>query len=279
MTEPGSVIPPAPGWWVRNDNIGTAAAGFGWTTAAAGVISPVGHASATYGFQATRAVGPATPVYDNSAISARQTNLASGTPFTWTQDVAAGLYAGPYGIVCIHCEHTTGTTMDLSATMTVTMGGVTLSSLGGVYLNNSTSGGFVAVYGANSIPAGTARTVSVTPTQGTNTFSGYASSYTYKNVRSVGTLQTSFGNNTTGSVSVTPSTANPSIVWGALGLGANQTVSGFTLTTRQFPAPASSSNYPLIGDTSRSSTSAFSVSANWISFSLYAFVGLSLTNH
>lgn len=57
MTQPGSIVPPAPGWWVRSDRIGIGQGSYGWSGTAHGARAPQGHASGTYGWATVDAVG------------------------------------------------------------------------------------------------------------------------------------------------------------------------------------------------------------------------------
>jgi hypothetical protein len=171
------------------------------------------------------------PVYNNSAVSAFQNNVSSPASFSFSETIAANTY----GIVCIE-GGSGGFNMNDpggATAATVTFGGVTLTSLGFVNLNNTGTDGWAWVFGGDlsSLVAGT-YTVAVTVTQAGSSFNGWAHSHTFTNVGSVGTLQTAFGNGTSPSVSV-PSAAGRR-VWGCVtAKDAFATPSAFSLTQRQ----------------------------------------------
>jgi hypothetical protein len=81
MTEPGSITPPQPGWWVRSNRIGVAASEYGWAATAAGIYAPQGAASSDYGWAATSVTGrtPAPVTYVNSASGTNVVNVAIPT--------------------------------------------------------------------------------------------------------------------------------------------------------------------------------------------------------
>jgi hypothetical protein len=175
----------------------------------------------------------AVPAYDNSAISSLQNGVPSPASFTWTQTVAAGAYViiaifEPYGS-SFHMQGPGNTTA------VVKMGTVTLSSLGYAFLGGtSDSNGWTWVFGGYVSGSGS-QTASVTLTQSFSNFYGYAASFTYTNVFSVGTLQTAYGTTTPGSMPVSVSSAASALVWGAVNVSANSTVNltSITLTQRQ----------------------------------------------
>lgn len=201
------------------------------------------------------------PAYDNSALSATQTNLANNTAFTWGHTVAGG-----YGIVAIHGQ-LANTTSDLTVPATVTFGGVPLVELGGRFANDLNSATFIRVFGGSGIPAG-GQTVSVTFNQGGTTFSGTASSYTYFNVGAVGSLQTAAGSSP-GSVNVPTAIGN--VVWGAIIRNTTTGLGAFSLTQRQAQTTLPAF---VAGDTTADTTSE-TVSAS-TSFDGWAAVGLDL---
>lgn len=57
MTEPGSVVPPAPGWWVRSEHIGVGQGTYGWSSSTVGARAPQGHSSGTYGWTTADTIG------------------------------------------------------------------------------------------------------------------------------------------------------------------------------------------------------------------------------
>ena len=127
----------------------------------------------------------AIPAYDNSATSAAQTTLASGTPFTWSHTASD---AKPYVLVAIGAG--SHNTIDPStATASVTFGGTALTDLGYELTWSTATYGFVWVFGGNRLPGGS-QTVSVTLTDSGHVFDGYATSYSYDNaIGVVGSLQ------------------------------------------------------------------------------------------
>lgn len=168
------------------------------------------------------------PFYDNSAISSYQNTIASGTAITWTQKATPGAY-------CIIAIASANSTMipppTGTATAAVTFGGTTVPSLGNVYCDNVGANGWIWVFGLANIAGGSSVTASVTLTETSDHFSGFACSFTYNNVSSVGALQTSFGSGPTQTLSVPSAFGN--LIWGmqlqesTIGLG------GFSLTPRQ----------------------------------------------
>jgi hypothetical protein len=224
---------------------------------------PVGYVSGGWGFSTADTVGHITPLYDNSGQSTRQSALASGTPFTWTQPVTSATYA-VVGIL-----GTTTVTMDLAATAVVTFGGATLSSLGSVYLNNQTTSGWIMVYGGYTTGSGT-QTASVTLTESGKAFTGFGTSATYLNVSSVGTLQTAFGSSAAPSVTV-PSATND-LVWGLLWTGALFTFTSPSFTSRQ-TSSASAGSF-IEGDTAGAASVTISATAS--GSALWAAAGLNL---
>lgn len=174
-----------------------------------------------------------TPTIDFSAVSTRQFNLASGTPFTWS---SGGGTAGDYGIVFV-----AGKGMDLGATATVTWGGTAMTELpSGVYNDNLSADGWGRVFvlpsiaaGGAGIPAGS-QTISATFTEGGGlTLTGYGASFSYNYVAAAGALQTATGLSTTPGITVTPSNSSD-LVWGALStLNTIPNTGTFTGTLRQ----------------------------------------------
>jgi hypothetical protein len=169
---------------------------------------------------------PVTP--DSSAVSAAQSSLASGTPFTFTQTATQGAYA----IVAIFGE--VGTAVTLTDTATVTFGGQTMTSPvgGSLYDNNTAAEGFIWVWVLPSVAVGGSNTISVEFSSG-NTFTGYAASFTYLGVGSAGAPVSAFGS------SVSPTLAVPSaagnLVWGAINsFGSTYSVPSFTERQESF---------------------------------------------
>lgn len=156
--------------------------------------------------------------FDNSAQSANQSGLANNTAFTFGHTVA-----GDFGIVAV-TGNLASTTADLTVPATVSLGGVTLNEVaGGRFANDASTAAFIRVFTGSGIPSG-GQTASVTFNQAGTTFSGVATSYTYQNVASIGTMQTAVGTGTSGSVLV-PATIGD-IVWGFV--LRNSTPSGFS---------------------------------------------------
>lgn len=165
------------------------------------------------------------PTYDNSVKSAKQSALASGSPFTWSHTGSAGAY----GIVFVACQ--SGVMTLAATTASVTWGGTTMTSLGNLYNHSTSTQGWGWVFVLNGIPAG-AQTISVTLTQSGQTFTGYGSSYSYTNIASVGTLQTASGVTPTNPTLSVTAANTTDIVWGATSTN-NVALSGFSLTARQ----------------------------------------------
>jgi len=207
--------------------------------------------------------------YDNSAISAYENTVASGSPFTWTQPTTAGAYA----VVAVFGS-SNANEITTAATYAVTYGGVSMgTALGSVEVGNTTGEGNIWVWGLANVPGGTP-TISVTFTQSGDSFQGYGTSCTYLSVSSVGALQTAYGSSVAPSVAVTSAVGNR--VWGAVSNAAGNTFSAFSLAnTRQLIN--TSSNYPtfLAGDTPGAPTVTVSATVN-VSY-YWGAVGLNLT--
>lgn len=148
---------------------------------------------------------PYTPVtYDNSVQSAYQNFIASGVNFQWTHSATAGAYA----IVVILQAGGLPNQGTLAATVTtMTFGGTTMSSLGNVYSNNDSTQGYAWAFGLANVSGGS-NTVSVTLTQAGENFDGYAVSFTYNGVASVGALQTAFGSSSPQTLTVSSAPGN-----------------------------------------------------------------------
>jgi hypothetical protein len=184
--------------------------------------------------------GTPLPVYDQSAVSAYKSNLASGTAFTWTQTVATG---NPYGVIIV--DGFEDGTMDFGATPVVSLGGVSLSSLGHVYANNVATGAFLWVFGAPNIPSGT-QTASVQLTQAGKTFYGYAASATYLNVTAVAPLFTAYGSSgPLPTTTVSTPTLNPNVMVTAW---AGRTITNQTFTERRSGTYSTFGKYFITGD-------------------------------
>jgi hypothetical protein len=89
MTQPGAIIPPTPGWWVRTDHIGVGEGTFGWSSSTAGSRVSQGHGSGGYGWS-SHAVGH-TPIPVSYINSASGTNVISvGIPTHQVGDMLVG---------------------------------------------------------------------------------------------------------------------------------------------------------------------------------------------
>lgn len=67
MTEPGSIFPPPPGWWVRTDYIGVGQGTFGWSAHTVGGRDSQGHTSGAYGWSGSAHGVHNVPTYIGSA--------------------------------------------------------------------------------------------------------------------------------------------------------------------------------------------------------------------
>lgn len=153
---------------------------------------------------------PFIPVtYDNSVQSAYQNFIASGANFQWTHSATAGAYAI---VVILQAGGLTHQGTLAATVTTMTFGGTTMTSLGNVYSNNDSTQGYAWAFGLANVTGGS-NTVSVTLTQAGQNFDGYAVSFTYNGVASVGTLQTAFGSSSPQTLSVSSAPGN--MVWGA----------------------------------------------------------------
>ena len=221
-------------------------------------------------YPATRIVVPSTiytaptPAFDAEAVSTKQTSVASGTPFTWTHTAAAGAY----GIVVLEASSSSSNVGPAAGSATVTFGGSSTTSPGYVYFNNTTTLGYLWVFVIPSVSGGS-QTISATLTQSGKTFTGWGSSYTYKNISGTGSLVTAYGTSATSpSASVTAANSTD-IVWGIIGTGST-TLSSFSLTQRAIEASQNPSF--VAGDTTGSAT----VSATLGTGMTWAVAGLDL---
>jgi hypothetical protein len=206
--------------------------------------------------------------YDNSAISAYQNVVASGTPFTWTHNPTT---AGSYALIPVFGAPFGANGVTLAATALVTFGGVTATSLGSVYDNNDATNGWIWVFGLRNAPGGS-NTVNVKFTQAGDSFKGFGTSFTYLNVASVGALQTAFGTGTTPSLTV--SSAQGNLVWGATSNAAGSAQSAFSLTnTRQ--SSQVTTNFPVFFAGDAAGAASVTVSATQVN-TTWGVAGLNL---
>lgn len=176
------------------------------------------------------------PICFDYSAQTPPTAVVSGTPFSWTHQASQGSFA----IVVLY----SGGSMTPAAAASVTFGGTAMTSLGSVLSDNTAAQSWLWVFSLANV-AGGAETVSVTLTQTGDNFDGFATSFTYNGVSSVGTLQTAFGSSTTASVAVT--SAPGDIVWGTVITdGAN--IPGFTGTVRENLGGGSAQPYFTAGD-------------------------------
>jgi hypothetical protein len=212
------------------------------------------------------------PKYDNSAISSQQSSLSSGTAFTFTQTVATG---NPYGVIIVDALEDGN--MDFGATPVVSLGGVSLSSLGHVYANNASTGAWLWVFGAPNIPSGT-QTASVKLTQTGKTFYGYAASATYLNVTDVAALFTAYGSSgPTPSTTFTTPTLQPNVMVGAW---AGKSLTNLTFTERRSGNFSTLGKYFITGDMQVFNTATLKPSVftdNYGNTTEWAFAGLGLS--
>lgn len=207
-------------------------------------------------------VTPSPPSYDNSAISASQANIASGSPWSWNSDVCT---SGAYGIVKLDCIPGV---MDLTAAAVVTWGGVPMTRKGGLYRNNNSANGWSLVYVLDGIPGGNQPIVVTLTDTSSRVFTGKGYSFSYLNVAAVGALGTAFG---TGSPSLTVSATHTNdIVWGAVFTGSSA-ATGFSLTTRESSTSGAVISYG--GDTTGVSSATISATS---SSTAWCAVGLNL---
>lgn len=171
---------------------------------------------------------PSSQVFYDNSVQIPWTNVVSGAPFSWTHPASGpGSSAGTYALVSLYGA---GTMTPAATITTLTFGGTTLSSLATPVMTDNTAATTVLWVFGGFITAGGSLTVDVELTQSGDTFDGFATSFTYNNVSSVGTLQTAFGSST--SAAVTVPSAPGSVVWGtATTNGANPP--GFTGLIRQ----------------------------------------------
>lgn len=125
---------------------------------------------------------------------------------TWTH-VSVGT-TGLAGIVSV--AFGSGSTATMAFTLGVTWGGVAMTSLGKVATDNSTTAGYVQMFGIIAPPTGS-QTITVTCTGGTPN-SLAAGSISFTGVGSFGTAVTAFGSSAAATVSVTGTSVNNMMV-------------------------------------------------------------------
>lgn len=170
MTQPGSTIPPTPGWWPRTNRVGVADISYGWSVDLTGQWS----GKASYRWRIT-AAGQKPGVKLDAVGAGATTNLSA---LSWEHDAAA--HACVIVEVAVH-----GSALPTS----VTYGGTEITYVGRVFRNNSSLQGSLSYYKVSNVAAGT-RTVAVTLNGG-----AYATgqSFSYSGVDHVELFRTNFG--------------------------------------------------------------------------------------
>ena len=209
MTQPGSLIAPQPGWWVRSENVGVNLDGeYGWVATASGGFLPVGHGSGTYGWSSDASGSTTHPTVSFDAVGAGSgANIYTGV-LSWTHTATAGAY------VIVDIVNASG-----APVVSVVYGSATMSLIG------TTGSGALSRYGLAQVPGG-AQTVTVSFSGGS--FIGQATSISYLNVGAVGTSAAATG---TTSMSQSATCATGQFIVQSLGipaLNATTVVSGGT---------------------------------------------------
>lgn len=192
--------------------------------------------------------------FDAVAVSS-QYSYGGGTgtsPVTMSTGITVGSGGNNYAFVDIIVtnEGNGGVITPASATASVTLGGVTLTSLGYALVNNLASAGFIWRFGGSGVATGS-QTASATITQGTAILIyGCLQVTTYTGVGSVGSLQTAYGSTATPGVAISSATGH-TVCAVISGYDVASTFSALTVTQRK----VQSTNPPFIaGDGAGSSS-------------------------
>lgn len=171
----------------------------------------------------------AAPVFDAAAISAIVSLQTNTFPISWSHTVGAG--ANNCGIVAVVNANANARSFVPTGTPTASIGATSLTYLGTVSFNNNGNLGWTVVWAGLAVPTGS-QTVSTSITDiGQQNLQGYGASFTYTGAGGLGGLQTAFGVNASPSLSVPSAPGN--LVWGLVGDWNADTLSAFSLTSRQ----------------------------------------------
>jgi hypothetical protein len=200
VTEPGTVIPPKPGWWVRTTRTGAASGTYEWVGTPLGGETPLGHSSGTYSWTGA-ARGPV--VFD--AIGAGKTTGVVSS-WSWLQTLAANASA-------ILVQGSGYTSASSSMTMTATIGSTPIPLLASNADYAFDGSGYLSAYlfGLLNPPTGL-QTIALASSVAND---GGGNSVSYIGVESIGSVVANTG--TTGAPTVTVPSAPGQIVVGAFG--------------------------------------------------------------
>lgn len=199
--------------------------------------------------------------YDAAGAGAHLNNqTSSSSTISWSHTATAGAYVVVSAFAQLNLSGSV-------SSITVTYGGVTMTSLGSVSPNNTANSGLLQMFGLANVSGGT-QTVTVTATfSGTINNSLAGDSVSYLNTGLASTVTTSYGSSTSPSVTATGVTGG--IVVNAIcgtSLSSAATLSGYTKTQRfLYSSNATYSGNIVIGDSSTvgSVTFAATVSAGY----------------
>lgn len=279
MTAPGSVTPPAPGWWVKRNRVMFPASALLTLTGGTPVVSgpgmfrPTGASLVLTGstptiianpnpFQSIGAGGSDLSVINTNTISTSWSHTASGN--------------NRYVLAGIAVSYSSGPNQDLSLIgATCTYGGVSMTLLGEEEMGNVDPGpnltGFVKLFGLAN-PATGAQTVMATvgPEAGTYDWSINGNSASYQNVTSVGAVTINQGNNTSGTHTVTTVAGRRACVF----FGGRDTWASFNQTQRDLDNPGATFPNIILGDAPGAATVNFTATQG--SSTKWATVGVEL---
>lgn len=201
MTQPGFVVPPSPGWWVRNDTVGVADTEYTWEASSAVGVSPitryyrrpmipnpnVGPMALRHNFrrkpksQSRRVL----PVFDAVANGTQGVVANNGTS-SWTH-TPVGAPSAVLVVMSGFCTNNTVTT-------TATYGGAAMTQLAAVtnYGFDGTAYESIWLFGILN-PASGAQTVAVTFASSSASYQTTPTSVSYTGVGGFGTVVTGTG--------------------------------------------------------------------------------------
>lgn len=213
MTQPGAILYPQPGWWVRSNRVGVnTGLGYGWAVNAVGATHPQGSDTGTLSW-ACNAVGahPPNPSFDTIGGA----TVGTGATQTLSHTAAAG--ADVFALV---------TTLVSETVSSATYNSVAMTVVGSIPLNNATTNGTLTLLRRAASGTGSAATVSVTKSGSAH--GATANSISYANVHTVSTLITNFGTGTSATIADTCTSGQIILA----GMGSNTPITGTVGTQR-----------------------------------------------
>lgn len=177
MTQPGSILYPQPGWWVRSNRVGVNTnLGFGWASNAVGLMNPTGQSTGGYGWSGV-AHGIKTP----PSFQAVGPASASGTsPVTFTD-------TAPTGTTCT-LIWVSNASSSATPTISASFGSTSATLVGTIQVAAPSSHVFITCYQVLWVPLGGSPSGSKTVTfTGSGSAANVVNTAHYKGVSSVGT--------------------------------------------------------------------------------------------